>query len=712
MATFVSQPQPGDGAYLLNQSNQNTHGAIADQARWQRRRKHNMSLEKDVGGGGGGGGPDAEVRTELADTGGDTETFNDNSTGKGRAVSSSPTGRLTIPRTIVNELPLSITTLAGPPSAPAHTSSHTDQHLPSCTSNYTSQRTRDMDGSSNPPMGPKKSVPPHLARKKASGKDKVASSPAFGAANQNGSTYNADEDPLVHGSKAWGKSRGGGGGGGRSGRSGRGGGNSFAAARAEIPKVDPNRWKTDWTAKGGRQSWDSSSIDSGRASGGWGNKKSRAGQNANPPAGDWSGKLAPPPPDWDSRPGFRVDQSYKRIMDWMSEIEIALCAVPDQSVPMDGVTAADGSKYVFFLASLQPDKPSTDSTTRQMGEIVPSYWVPIVIGPQAPQVFWDELMRSAPAPDDPIDLEGAKPWWEMFVKSEDGCLNFLKDLPIPTVIGIDPEQEDAEQALKRKHDNGSSTFADNRRRYELERLQEKADKQKRIADKQRKLAAAEATSSTPTNHNRIKPGFKLVVRSARSDDMGAVKDIYNYYIENTTSAPEMDRMSKEQMVSRYRDIRLHRMPFLVAYKPGGIVKAPRKKKNQTNHPTRDDVQLPDTIVGFAFADDYSSSSGMYRFTAEFQFYTREGEYMNGVASCLMDRMLLLLDMTYQDRGGYEALGDDIDGLGTFRIIKNIIINLPFEKPERLEWMGRWLEGSLKFKEVGMLENIGTKNGKP
>lgn len=721
MSTLFPQPQPRDGTWLVDKDLRDAHEAGGAQTRGRRRRKNNRSrlvitLDDDA----------AAVQAEWAGAGGNSEDFfpNDDNNIEKIAMSSRQAQKVDIPRTLFIENP-HLTAAATSTFAPAPTAPDITQHLPADTSNYTSQKPRKIDDVSQGLVAPKGFLPPHLARKAAastekttSSAEKTASSAKASATGQNGSARNAE--PLADRAKTnpaprgrgngRGHGRGHGQGGGGRGGGGRSGGNAFAMARAEIPKADPNRWKTNWAAPGISVS---SSDYTGRPSSGWGTKhKKRAGANANPPPADWSGKLAPPPPDWDSRPGFRVDQSYDKIMDWMGEIEHHLCAFSDQSVPLNDVTATDGTTFVFCLATIQPDEPLKDLTTQQMGEMVPHYWIPMVIGPSAPQVFWNELLQSTtPRPDDPIDLEGAKPWWERFVKGPKGSLNFLKEPPFPTVVGIDPDQEDAEQKLKRKHDKGSAHSAENRRRYELERIREKLDKQRLVAERHRKAAAMATAATTPINSNRIKPGFKLFVRSARAEDMGAVKDIYNYYIENTTSAPEMERRSKEKMVKHYRDIRDRKMPFLVAYKPGGIVKAPRQKKNQTNQPTRDDVQLPDTIVGFAFADDYGSSRGMYQFTAKLEFYTKETDYMNGVGSCLVDRMVLLLDATYQERGGHEIKGDDIDGVDHVRILKNLIIELPFEKPERLEWMGKWLEESFKFREVGLLEKIGTKNGK-
>lgn len=681
MASLLAEPQPRDGTWLSPKKHTNTRRAPGDQTCRRRQRQNGTSFLRTAADDGGGAGQEEDISVELDDV----------------TLTSVKT-----PHTIEN---LDNTAAFAPADTRIDTAQH---HFATAAggSNYTSQTPLDTDNIAQPPMPPKKFLPPHLARKKVASNiettEKSASTAEASAISQTGGMNTAA--PLRPRNAA--RHRGNGN---RNGACGRGFGNSFAEARAQIPKVDPKRHQTDWNP---RKSWDSSSVDSGRASSGWGTKKKRAGHTASPPAADWSGKLAPPPPDWDSRPGFRAEQSYTKIMDWMSEIEHEMCAVPDTRIPLNDVTGADGTTYVFSLSTLQPDQSSEDLSIRQMGEIVPRFWTPIVISRQAPQTFWMELVAShSPMPDEPIDLEGAKPWWERFVKGENSCLNFLKDPPIPLVMGIDPEQEDADQKLKRKHDKGSSTHAENRRRYELERQQEKVDKKKQIAEKHRKLAAMDTTSNTPTNPNRVKPGYKLFIRSARAEDMGAVKDVYNYHIENSTAVPEMERRSKEEMVARYRDIRLRKMPFLVAFKPGVVIKAPRNKKKQANQLVRDDVQLPDTIVGFAFADDYMDSRSMYRFTAELEFYTRDTEYMNGVASCLLDKLMGLLDCTYQERGGYEATGDDIDGLTAIRIIKNVVINMPYDKPEKLEWVGKWLEEWLKFREVGVLENIGTKDGK-
>ena len=84
--------------------------------------------------------------------------------------------------------------------------------------------------------------------------------------------------------------------------------------------------------------------------------------------------------------------------------------------------------------------------------------------------------------------------------------------------------------------------------------------------------------------------------------------------------------------------------------------------------------------------------------------------MKGVAKCLTDKLMGLLDPQYIEKGGYDVVGDDLDDTGPQRIIQNIIINLPWHKPEHFEWMSRWLART-GFEQVGNLKGVGNKTGK-
>ena len=113
------------------------------------------------------------------------------------------------------------------------------------------------------------------------------------------------------------------------------------------------------------------------------------------------------------------------------------------------------------------------------------------------------------------------------------------------------------------------------------------------------------------------------------------------------------------------------------------------------------------------ADDYNDMQGIYRFTAEIEVYVDKEYYMKGVAKCLLDKLIGMLDPEYIEKGGYEVVGDDLDGSGPSRRISNIIVNLPYDtgKTERLEWMEKWMGNWLGFEKVGDLKGIGLKEDK-
>ena len=189
--------------------------------------------------------------------------------------------------------------------------------------------------------------------------------------------------------------------------------------------------------------------------------------------------------------------------------------------------------------------------------------------------------------------------------------------------------------------------------------------------------------------------------------MAQICEIYDHYVDYSCSVPEIDRLTVQDMVQRHRTIRKNKFPFIVACERGGKVPSRNKKKNQQG----EELILPDRVIGFAYADDYHDLRGMYRFAAEAEVYTHSAYFMKGVAKCLLDKLMGLMDQGYMERGGFDIVGDDLDGTGASRVIQNIIIHLPYEKPERLEWVSRWLTEWLEFKQVGHLEDIGNKNEK-
>ncbi|KAF2216437.1 hypothetical protein CERZMDRAFT_89887 [Cercospora zeae-maydis SCOH1-5] len=87
--------------------------------------------------------------------------------------------------------------------------------------------------------------------------------------------------------------------------------------------------------------------------------------------------------------------------------------------------------------------------------------------------------------------------------------------------------------------------------------------------------------------------------------------------------------------------------------------------------------------------------------------------MKGIATCLMDKMLVLLDPGHNEKGGYFVYGDDLDAAKPNGRVKNIVVNFlyPCDRPEKHEQIRRWLVGNLQFQEIGTIEQIGSKQAK-
>lgn len=189
--------------------------------------------------------------------------------------------------------------------------------------------------------------------------------------------------------------------------------------------------------------------------------------------------------------------------------------------------------------------------------------------------------------------------------------------------------------------------------------------------------------------------------------MNRIREIYNHYVNFSIHTPETERRTNHDMTQRYNAITSNKFPFLVACERGAKVTGRKNKKGRG-----EDLVLPDYVVGFATADDYNDMTGMYRFTAEVEVYTDSKYYMKGIGKCLMDKMMCLLDPDgYTERGGFDVVGDELEGCGSYRRIQHIILNLPYEKPEIAEWKAKWLTEWCGFKQVGNLEGIGNKLGK-
>ncbi|KAI5367520.1 Putative acyl-CoA N-acyltransferase [Septoria linicola] len=491
--------------------------------------------------------------------------------------------------------------------------------------------------------------------------------------------------------------------------------NAFCKS-SEIPKGDPKRWETDWT--GGnhgqnngkaqhptKRTKSDSTTNAPRRNNSWNSSdqnKPPSLDSAGWPVQKWDNNLPPAPLEWEFRSQFRPGQNQEQIQAWLDRMEgIAMDGV-DRQPNLDDLSVVDGFTYTFA----SPQDPVAGKEYVAMGEIVPRYWIRDHYYGRVPlATFFDENLKSIyPRPVDDEDLVGAKPWWETVVRGG----SFLKPCDTHDHRGVDPD-EGCNEKLRRQCDFGSQHAADNKKRYELAKRGITEAKQRREAEKEAKRAALKQANGgfTPDNLKPIGHVPKdLFVRYALSDDMTTIRDMYNYYVDFSTSVSETKRLTVMELREQFDDITQHsKLPYLIAYQKGKLIHS-RKKGQRHTEP----IQLADQVVGFVRADEYGSGTDAYRFTATLEVFVHKDHLMNGIAKCLMDKALALLDPDHIEQGGYKTYGDELCAAKPIRNIKNIMVTYlyPADQPHRVDRMSRWLVNDLRFKEVGNLNGIGTK----
>ncbi|KAI6884820.1 hypothetical protein KC360_g4019 [Hortaea werneckii] len=448
------------------------------------------------------------------------------------------------------------------------------------------------------------------------------------------------------------------------------------ARKTDMPKGDPS--PKAFADVPGKTFRSSSNIDSAEADGGWGDgKKRRAPANAEGfGLSDWNDQWAPAPLDWDARPAFRDDKKLIQIECWITEATDAL------------------QKEKYQLAAHE--------IAQCVGDIVPSYWIPHGFpGSASLQAFWEDVSSSKhPGPVEESDLDGVLPWW---IRLQPYHNMMLLRYEHPIITSVDPG-ETFDERLARENDLGSAQHSENRRR--LERAKRDAKREKRRKADEKILAMNRSRSPLP--HEKIKPDpdLKLFVRPARPADMTAIRDIYNHYIDNTCCAPETERITENDMLQRFQRITGSGLPFLVACKSGGIIKGVRRKRDPEN-----ELFLSDVVLGFTYAEDYGQGQPMYRSTADLHVFVDKQFLLQSIAKCLLDKMIGILDPAYIERGGFGSRCDGLEATNLPRTVKTIIARVPFDAPQRLEWVAKWLVEWLGFEQKGILEGIGIKNGR-
>jgi hypothetical protein len=126
--------------------------------------------------------------------------------------------------------------------------------------------------------------------------------------------------------------------------------------------------------------------------------------------------------------------------------------------------------------------------------------------------------------------------------------------------------------------------------------------------------------------------------------------------------------------------------------------------------------MPDAILGFADAQEYDQkcASSQFASTISIQVFTHRGHLRQGIATCLLDKLISTLDADYLEKHSnrYMIHGAELIAREPPRPITNILMHVPYHRYDEMAWLWQWLNKQFGFCECGNLQGIGFKSDKP
>ncbi|GLI26018.1 phosphinothricin N-acetyltransferase [Agromyces rhizosphaerae] len=96
--------------------------------------------------------------------------------------------------------------------------------------------------------------------------------------------------------------------------------------------------------------------------------------------------------------------------------------------------------------------------------------------------------------------------------------------------------------------------------------------------------------------------FEYAIRDARAEDLPAVREIYNYYVTNSTVTFDEDRMTMREWKQKFAYLEKLGMPFIVAESPSGqllgyALVSPWKQKRAYRYTVENSIYLGPAATG-------------------------------------------------------------------------------------------------------------------
>ncbi|KAI2480052.1 hypothetical protein Ptr902_08233 [Pyrenophora tritici-repentis] len=403
---------------------------------------------------------------------------------------------------------------------------------------------------------------------------------------------------------------------------------------------------------------------------------------------DWNGEWLPAPESWSCRKGHEDRHFGQHIEEWMNK-ESPECINP-VCFPQH---AFNGHAKTTKVGDKTQTKYVLDEG-QVLKEVAPRYWAEAKVGGMTMRDALKELCDLKLESVDARDMTDHAPWWDRYediIYAEDGQDNpspFINPLEVPDAkidfADHDPPLEE----------------------WQLASSEAKVQaRKKRMDDKKHRMLARRdrptASLAPPAEDRRLRPEANIYIRPVQPGDVRGIAEIYNWYIDNTIHAVEFDGRTEAQMAQRISDITTAGLPYLVAIDRGN-------RSRLTNE------YVNERIVGFVKLEDYCGQSTLFRYTFDMELFVHPGFVKKGIAKCLMDRILEMVDTSYNARGGYQYINNfDYLKNGPSRVIKTILLNVHHKNGgESMEtgWQSKFLS-AFKFSRSGRLPKVGYKNDK-
>ncbi|WP_208004222.1 GNAT family N-acetyltransferase [Labedella populi] len=110
------------------------------------------------------------------------------------------------------------------------------------------------------------------------------------------------------------------------------------------------------------------------------------------------------------------------------------------------------------------------------------------------------------------------------------------------------------------------------------------------------------------------PTFEFSIRDAEPGDLPYIREIYNYYVTNSSVTFDEDRMSLAKWKSKFAHLQKQGMPFIVAVSPSG------------------------QVLGYALVQPWKEKRA-YRFTVENSIYLGAAATGKGLGRALLGELI-------------------------------------------------------------------------